>query len=110
MMKAPVKFAPQFVLFAKIWKLFESGRPLSAHDIADSLEVTKRTAWHWMAALHDQRLIHIVDWRKDTIGRDQTPVYVVGDGFDKPKSRRTPQDRKRKYLEKKERMAKERNA
>jgi predicted DNA-binding transcriptional regulator YafY len=106
-MRKPPKFAPQFLLFAKIWKMFESGRQLSAHDVADSLEVTKRTAWHWMAALRDQRLIHIVAWRKDTIGRDQTPVYSVGDGFDKPKSRRTPEDRRRKYHDKRARMAKE---
>lgn len=93
-------------LFAKTWRMFELGRQLHAYDLRDSLEISIRTAWLWLRVLHDMRLIHVVGYRKDSIGRDATPIYAVGDGFDKPKSRRTPEDRRRKYHEKKARMAK----
>lgn len=98
------KFPGNYVIFAKIWKMFDTGRELSAHDVAESLEVAKLTAWKWLACLHEMRCIHIIGWKKDTIGRDQTPVYAMGDGYDKPKSKRTPEDRRRIYALKKARQ------
>ena len=94
-------------LFAKTWKIFSNGRQLSAHDLVEILEISRRTAWLWLRALHEMRCVHIVGWHKDTIGRDQTPIYADGDGFDTPKSKRTPEDRRRKYYEKKARLEKE---
>ena len=91
-------------LFAKTWKMFEMGREVDAHQLSDALEVSIRTAWLWLRTLHEVRCVHIVGWKKDTIGRDQTPIYAGGDGFDKPKSKRTPEDRRRKYYEKKARL------
>jgi hypothetical protein len=91
-------------LFAKTWKMFGDGRQLSAHDLVEILEISKRTAWLWLRTLHEMRCVHIVGWHKDTIGRDQTPIYAEGDGFDKPKSKRTPEDRRRKYHERKARL------
>ena len=91
-------------LFAKTWLAFERGRELDAHQLADELEVSIRTAWLWLRTLHEMRLIHIVSWKKDTIGRDQTPIYAGGDGFDKPKKVKTLEDRRRKYHEKKARL------
>ena len=94
-------------LFAKTWKMFEMDKQLSANELVEILEVSKRTAWLWLRTLHEMRCIHIVGWYKDTIGRDQTPIYASGDGFDKPKQVRTPADRRRKYYEKKARLEKE---
>ena len=91
-------------LFAKTWKMFEMGRQLSAYELVDILEISKRTAWLWLRTLHEMRCIHVVGWHKDTIGRDQTPIYANGDGFDKPKYKRTPEDRRRKYYERKARL------
>lgn len=91
-------------LFAKTWLAFERGRELNAHQLADELGVSMRTAWLWLRTLHEMRCIHVIGWKKDTIGRDQTPIYAGGDGFDKPKSKRTPEDRRRKYHEKKARL------
>ena len=103
-MKGGKKAAPRVdaYLFAKTWKMFDMGRQLSAHDLVEILEVSRRTAWLWLRTLHDMRCIHIVGWHKDTIGRDQTPIYSDGDGFDKPKYRRTPEDRRRRYYDRKE--------
>ena len=101
--KKPAKRIDAY-LFAKTWLAFERGRELDAHQLADELEVSIRTAWLWLRTLHEMRLIHIVSWKKDTIGRDQTPIYAGGDGFDKPKSKRTLEDRRRKYHEKKARL------
>ena len=96
-------------LFAKTWKLFEMGREINAHQLSDTLEVSIRTSWLWLRTLHEMRCIHIVAWGKDTIGRDRTPIYAFGDGFDKPKSKRTPEDRSRKYYEKKARLHRKSN-
>jgi len=108
-MRGGKKPAPRIdgYLFAKTWKMFSNGRQLSAHDLVEILEVSRRTAWLWLRALHEMRCVHIVGWHKDTIGRDQTPIYADGDGFDKPKTIQTNADRRRKYHEKKARMAKE---
>ena len=95
-------------LFAKTWKLFEMGREIDAHQLSDILEISIRTSWLWLRTLHEMRCIHIVGWKKDTIGRDQTPIYLGGDGFDKPKSRRTAEDRRRQYHERKA-LLKEKN-
>jgi len=100
-----VNYSASCILFAKIWKMFDSGRELSAHDIAESLEVKKITAWRWLACLHDMRVIHVVGYKKDTIGRDQTPIYVMGDGFDKPKHVRTKAERRAQYADKKYMLA-----
>ena len=94
-------------LFAKTWRLFQNGRELDAHQLAEILEVSIRTSWLWLRTLHEMRCIHRVGWRKDSIGRDQTQVFGYGDGFDKPKSKRTPEDRRRKYHEKKARLEKQ---
>ena len=91
-------------LFAKTWKLFETGREVSAHDLADIIDVSMRTSWLWLRTLHEMRCVHIVGWKKDTMGRDQTPIYANGDGFDKPKQVKTLEDRRRKYHEKKARL------
>lgn len=90
-------------LFAKTWKMFTDGRQISAHNLVDSLEISKRTAWLWLRTLHEMRCIHIVAWKKDTIGREQTPIYAEGDGFDQPKRIRTAADRRLTYNLKKER-------
>ena len=88
-------------LFAKTFKMLEMGREVDAHQLSDILEISIRTSWLWLRTLHEMRCIHIVGWKKDTIGRDATPIYAFGDGFDKPKSKRTPEDRRRKYHERK---------
>ena len=91
-------------LFAKTMNMLLMGREVDAHQLSDALEVSMRTSWLWLRTLHEMRCIHIVGWKKDTIGRDQTPIYVLGDGFDKPKSKRTPADRRVKYYERKARL------
>ena len=108
-MRGGKKAAPRVdaYLFAKTWKMFEMGRQVSAHELVEILQVSKRTAWLWLRTLHEMRCIHVVGWYKDTIGRDQTPIYANGDGFDQPKTVQTNADRRRKYHEKKARMAKE---
>ena len=101
--KNPAKRVDAY-LFAKTWKMFDMGREVDAHQLSDSLEVSIRTSWLWLRTLHEMRCIHVVGWKKDTIGRDATPIYAFGDGYDKPKSKRTPEDRRRKYHERKARL------
>ena len=102
-MKGGGKPAPRVdaYLFAKTWRMFTDGRQVSAHDLVESLEVSKRTAWLWLRTLHEMRCVHIVGWQKDSMGRDQTPIYADGDGFDKPKYKRTLADRRRQYHDRK---------
>jgi hypothetical protein len=102
-MKGGGKPAPRVdaYLFAKTWRMFTDGRQVSAYDLIESLEVSKRTAWLWLRTLHEMRCVHIVGWHKDSVGRDQTPIYADGDGFDKPKYKRTLADRRRQYHDRK---------
>ena len=91
------------IILAKTWRLFDRfERRMSAHDLADALEIAILTSWRWCRALHGQGLIHICDWRQDTVGRYQTPVYAAGDKLDKPKPRKTNLDRRLEYERKKE--------
>ena len=91
------------IILAKTWRLFDRfERRMSAHDLADALEIAILTSWRWIRALHGQGLIHICDWRQDTVGRYQTPVYAAGDKLDKPKPRKTNLDRRLEYERRKE--------
>lgn len=91
------------IILAKTWRLFDHyEKRMSAHDLADALQIAILTSWKWCRALHGQGLIHICDWRQDTLGRYQTPVYAYGDKLDKPKPRKTNLDRRLEYERKKE--------
>jgi len=91
------------IILAKTWRLFDRyERQMSAHDLADALEIAILTSWRWCRALHGQGLIHICDWRQDTLGRYQTPVYAYGDKLDKPKPRKNNLDRQLEYERRKE--------
>ena len=91
------------IMLAKTWRLFDYyQKQMSAHDLADALQIAILTSWKWCRALHAQGLIHICDWRQDTLGRYQTPVYAYGDKLDKPKPRKTNLDRRLEYERRKE--------
>lgn len=97
------KISVNHIMLAKTWKLFTYWeRELTAHELADTLEIAILTSWKWCRALHDQGLIHICDWRQDTLGRYQTPVFAGGDKLDKKKPRKTNIDRRLEYERKKE--------
>ena len=97
------KISVNHIMLAKTWKLFGYWeKELTAHELADTLEIAILTSWKWCRALHAQGLIHICDWRQDTLGRYQTPVFAAGDKLDKPKPRKTNLDRRLEYERRKE--------
>jgi hypothetical protein len=96
------------IILAKTWRLFDHyEKRMSAHDLADALQIAILTSWKWCRALHAQGLIHICDWRQDTLGRYQTPVFAAGDKLDKPKLRKTNLDRRLEYKRRKELRSKQ---
>jgi hypothetical protein len=96
------------IILAKTWRLFDYyQKRMSAHDLADALQIAILTSWKWCRALHAQGLIHICDWRQDTLGRYQTPVFAAGDKLDKPKLRKTNLDRRLEYKRRKELRSKQ---
>jgi hypothetical protein len=42
--KAPARRVDAY-LFAKTWRLFDTGREVDAHQLADILEISMRTSW-----------------------------------------------------------------
>ena len=71
-------------MYAKIFKLLME-RPVSAHEISEKVGMHIVNAQGLMRCFRDNGVVHIYSWRTDSKGRDATPVYVLGEGVDKPR-------------------------
>ena len=63
-------------------------KPMTIHDIAEALPLSKRNALAYVAHLREQRLVRIAKWTRDIeqSGRMYPrPLYQVGDKPDAPK-------------------------
>lgn len=76
------------VKMAKTLALLQAG-PLTARELSAKAEVHLITAQDWLRALKAAGAIHISGWLPDTLGRDATPVYSLGNHPDAPR-RKTP--------------------
>lgn len=56
--------------------------PRTKPELAEITGLHIWTCRGYVDALHNEEVIHIVDWRKDGMGRDTTPVYQWGMGVD----------------------------
>lgn len=65
-------------------------KPMTIHDIAEALPLSKRNAQEYVNHLTERRLVHIAKWARDIkqSGRMYPrPMYQVGDKADAPKPR-----------------------
>lgn len=86
-------------MYARIFSLLMK-RPVSAHDISEKVGMHVVNAQGLMRTFKKYGLIHIYSWRVDSRGRDATPVYVFGEGTDKPRRKKSVNQRAREYREK----------
>lgn len=75
--------------------LYES---VSAHDIAEETGLHVTTVSRYLRELHRAKVIHVIDWEKDSRGRDVTAVWRLGRNKpDKPRHRMTQAERQAAY-------------
>ena len=72
-------------------------KDLAACDVADLSGMHMLTAQSLMTCLKKHKVVHIIRWIKDKLGRDATPVYRLGEGFDMPRAKLTQAERQRRY-------------
>jgi predicted transcriptional regulator len=66
--------------------------------IPELVEITGLHTWtlrHYLKELVNQGVAHIEGWTKDRLGRDTTPHYRLGYGFNVPRGHKTGAQKKR---------------
>lgn len=69
-------------------------------------ELAEETGLHYVTVLqytrelHRAGAAHICGWEKDARGRDNTKIYKIGRGKDRPRSKRTAAERAASYRKK----------
>lgn len=87
-------------MYARLFKLLME-RPVSAHELSEKVGMHIVNTQGLMRTLKKHGVVHVYSWRQDSMGRDTTPVYVLGDGIDTPRRKLTAAQRQRRYKEKK---------
>ena len=95
-------------MYARLFKLLME-RPVSAHEVSEKIGMHVVNAQGLMRTMKKYGVVHIYSWRPDKLGRDATPVYVLGDGVDKPRRCMTRAEIARRYRENK-RLKEKQNA
>lgn len=88
-------------MYARIFKLLME-RPVSAHEISEKVGMHIVNAQGLMRTFKKYGVVHVYSWRPDSRGRDVTPVYVMGDGIDKPRRSMSRAEISRRYRERKQ--------
>lgn len=88
------------IKMARTIALLHSG-PLTASELAVNAEVHIVTAQSWLRELKRQGVLRVVRWLPDSLGRDCTPVYELGNADDTPRRRASRAEIMRRYREKK---------
>lgn len=72
------------VVLAKTFKLLQA-QPVSAKDLCNATGIHLITAQRWLRSLKAEHAIYVAHWLPDTLGRDSTPVYALGNKEDTPR-------------------------
>jgi predicted ArsR family transcriptional regulator len=56
--------------------------PVTSHELADHVGLHSNTAGQFLRAMHMEKAVHISGWETDSMGRDCTAVYSLGEGKD----------------------------
>jgi predicted ArsR family transcriptional regulator len=84
--------------------------PVTAQKISMYAQVHLVSAQAWMRALRQQKVVRIVGWEPDSMGRDATPVYAIGQGEDAPRRKMSAAERTARYRAKHKQEVQEKNA
>lgn len=75
--------------------------PVSAKEIVEETGLHRTTAQSLMRCFKKYKLVHIVAWETDGMGRDVSPVYKFGKGKDIPRRKMTSAERQQRCKAKK---------
>lgn len=84
------------ITYAQMIRLLH-GKPHTKAELAEATGLHVQTINDYVNALHDEDMIHVVDWGKDTLGRQATPIYIWGMGIDAPRTPKTVNQRQRDW-------------
>ena len=80
--------------------------PLSRNDLARKTNTCPKSAGRMIAEMKAQKMIYVIDYTKESDGRNRVKVYALGDGEDAlPVRVRTQEERSRKSYAKKREKA-----
>ena len=85
-------------VLAKTFKLLQT-QPVSAADLAKEIGIHLITSQRWLRGLKAERAVHITKWLPDSLGRDATPVYALGDKEDTPRRKQPRSEIMQRYRE-----------
>jgi hypothetical protein len=71
--------------------------PHTAHEMVEISGLHIITVQHLMRIFKRHKIVHIVGWEKDSLGRDTTPVFAFGTGRDTPRTKLTQAQRTEAY-------------
>lgn len=79
--------------------------PMSAYDAVEETGIHIVTAQKLFRCLKKHKVVHIAAWDVDSVGRDVTPIYGLGNKKDKPRRKKTQAQRQKTYRAKKASLA-----
>lgn len=59
--------------------------PCTCKDLVVVTGMERRTTLSYLRELHRAKCLHIVGWECDTLGRERSPIYELGEGRDTPR-------------------------
>ena len=74
--------------------------PTTAAQLSVEAGVHLVTAQSWLRELRKQGVVRVSQWLPDSLGRDSTPVYTLGEGEDLPRRKTTRAEIMKRYREK----------
>ncbi len=83
------------LLYARMIRMLVDGA--TSRNVAMETGLHVVTAQSYLRALHKEKATHIIAWVKNTRGVDTTPVFKLGVGEDKPRSKMTRAEIAKRY-------------
>jgi hypothetical protein len=94
----PHKVKVSHAVLAQTMQLLMQGT-VTAQQLCSHTGVHLITAQEWLRALRIAKTVHVVGWLPDSLGRDATPVYGMGEGTDKPRAKMSRAEISKRYRE-----------
>lgn len=90
---------------AKTIRLFQQQQEVTAAQLAQDVGLHLVTAQSWLRELKANNIVHITGWLPDSLGRDATPIYRLGEGYHVARKKTSRSEINRRYLERKRESA-----
>lgn len=84
------------ISYAKMVRLLLDGE-FSCIELADMTGLHYVTVLQYTRELHRAGAVHISEWRKDRMDRDNVKIYKIGHSFDMKRARISDKEKARRY-------------